>query len=187
MTAMSINASLHRSLLSPYRIACASALRGRILDVGGGLGDYLPYFNGEVVLADVSHQALCEAPIAARVQASGERLPFRDSCFDAAWACAVAQYLDLTRFVAELMRVTRHGGRIMLLVPNGRSPWDPIKRWLGYETWAEQAGTVRQYTVDDLAVLGQVTGEIRFLPGEGLLRTWPRLGHTLMLDITVAK
>jgi len=184
---MSIDPSLHRSLLSPYRIACARELRGRILDVGGGLGDYLPYFSGEVVLADVNHEALRQAPLAARVQASGERLPFHDSSFDAAWACAVAQYLDLTRFVAELERVTRAGGRILLLVPNARSPWDRLKRLLGYETWADQAGIVRQYSVDDLAVHGRVTGEVRFLPGERWLRGLPRLGHTLMLDITVAK
>ena len=184
---MNVDPSLHRSLLSSYRIACARSLRGRILDVGGGLGDYLPYLNGDVVLADVNHEALRQAPISARVQASGEKLPFHDSCFDAAWACAVAQYLDLTRFVAELTRVTRHGGRIMLLMPNGRSPWDVIKRWLGHKTWAEQVGIVRQYSVHDLAALGKVTGEVRFLPGEALLRSWPRLGHTLMLDITVAK
>lgn len=184
---MTINPSLHRSLLSPYRIACARQLRGRILDVGGGLGDYLPYFSGEVVLADLNHEALREAPLAARVQASGERLPFADDSFDAAWACAVAQYLDLGRFVAELTRVTRRGGRIMLLVPNARSPWDILKRWLGHATWADQAGIVRQYDVDDLARYGQVSGEIRFLPGERLLRRLPRLGHTLMLDITVSK
>ncbi len=58
---MAIDPSLHRSLLSPYRIACARQLRGRILDVGGGLGDYLPYFDGEVVLADVNHEALRQA------------------------------------------------------------------------------------------------------------------------------
>lgn len=184
---MAIDPSLHRSLTSPYRIACARELRGRILDVGGGLGDYAPYFNGEVVLADLNHEALCQAPLAARVQASGEALPFHDSSFDAAWACAVAQYLDLARFVGELTRVTRHGGRIMLLVPNGRSLWDIPKRWLGYATWAEQAGIVRQYTLDEIAVYGRVTGEIRFLPGEQLFRHVPRLGHTLMLDITVVK
>lgn len=184
---MSIDPSLHRSLLSSYRISCARELRGRILDVGGGLGEYLPYFNGEVVLADINREALRQVPLAACVQASAERLPFQDSCFDAAWACAVAQYLDLTSFVAELKRVTRNGGRILLLVPNARSPWDYAKRLLGHQTWADQAGIVRQYSVADLQAHGRVMGEVRFLPGDRWLRSLPRLGHTLMLDITVAK
>jgi len=178
--------SLHRSLITPYRVAAARSLSGLILDCGGGLGAYLPYLQGEVVILDRSIEALQALSYPQSVAGDGALLPFRDGTFDNVWACAVAQYLDLKPFLAELMRVTKPGGRVLVLVPNGKSIWDRLKRLAGLPTWWDQEGIKRQYSLDDLRPYGAVTGEIRFLPGERWLRRFPQLGHTLMLDIQVA-
>ena len=182
-----LHPDLHRSRVSRYRAACAQTLAGRILDCGGGLGEYLPHFRGEAVVFDRAVPALATLADCHRVAGDAEHLPFRDDSFDNAWSCAVAQYLHLPVFLREIVRVTRPGGRVLVLVPNGRSPWDRVKRALGMASWWEQQGIVTQYSVDDLAPYGQVTGEVRFLPFESLLRGFPRLGHTLMLELTVLK
>jgi SAM-dependent methyltransferase len=48
-----------------------------------------------------------------RIQADGEHLPFADESFDIAYCVATLHHaLDLRRMVAELSRVTRHGGLV---------------------------------------------------------------------------
>jgi SAM-dependent methyltransferase len=168
-------------------VASARTLSGRILDCGGGLGEYLPYLGGGTVVLDRALGPLRSLAAAQRVAGDAERLPFCADAFDNVWCCAVAQYLHLSDLVGEMIRVTRHGGRILILVPNGRSPWDRLKRLLGLPSWWDQEGIVTQYSVEDLARFGRVTGEIQFLPLERLLRHWPRLGHTLMLEVLVSK
>lgn len=185
MTNKILNESLHKSVLSPLRIAAAQSLQGVVLDCGGGLGEYLPYFSNDcTVVFDISFSALAALEHAPKVCGDGTALPFANDSFDSVWACAVAQYLHLDRFIAELKRVTRPGGKILLLVPNGRSPWDWLKKRLGMHSWWDQENIVTQYSVDDLAPYGKVTGEVQFLPGEFLLRKFPRIGHTLLLEIT---
>lgn len=178
--------SLHTSLLSPYRIAMAQSLEGTILDCGGGLGAYLDFFNAKrVVVLDISLDALRHLHHTDKVCGSGCALPFANDVFDGVWACAVAQYMPLEPFIAELKRVTRPGGRILALMPNGDSPWDKLKKCMGMDGWWDQRGIVRQYTPDDLRKYGKVTAEVRFLPGERALRLFPRLGHTLLLEIVM--
>jgi ubiquinone/menaquinone biosynthesis C-methylase UbiE len=176
---------LHRSKLTRYRKRRALALRGHILDCGGGLGDYLPYLHGSVVILDKELQILRGLSHQRRLVGDAEVLPFRDNSFDHVWACAIAQYVHLDKFVSEARRVTRSGGHILVLVPNGKSPWDRLKKVLGMATWWDQKGILTHYTVDDLRRYGKVLGEIQFLPLERLFRNAPRMGHTLMLDIVV--
>lgn len=176
--------NLHTSLLSPYRIAMAGSLEGVILDCGGGLGEYLKFFKARrVIVMDISLDALRQLEHTDKVCASGLALPFADSFFDGVWACAVAQYMELEPFIAELMRVTRPGGRILALMPNANSYWDRLKKFMGMTGWWDQQGIVCQYGVKDLQKYGKVSGEVRFLPGEALLRNFPGFGHTLMLEI----
>lgn len=181
------NPSLYKSKVTAYRVECAGMLSGDILDCGGGLGNYLPYFRGNPVVLDKAFHVLERLAHGKKVVADAERLPFADNSFDAVWACAMVQYIRLPVFIREATRVTREGGRILILVPNAKSPWDLLKKAAGMPTWSDQEGIVRQYTVDDLAAYGEVVGEIQFLPFEKLLRKVPRLGHTLMLDIKVRK
>ena len=178
--------SLHKSELTAYRIACARTMTGRVLDVGGGLGAYLPYFgSNDVTVLDNNEEVLKRLNHHDKVLGDALNMPFPDNTFDNIWACAVCQYFDLDRFVAEAKRVIKPspGGRIMILVPNRKSPWDYIKRFFGMKTWRDQENVFKHYSPEELKRYGQVTGEIRFLPFERLFRHIPVLGHTLMLEI----
>lgn len=180
---LKFNEDLHRSKVTKYRKKRAAELNGTILDCGGGLGCYLPFFQGKVVVLDRNQQALELLDYHSKVIADAENLPFADNSFDNVWACAVCQYLNLDGFVREAKRITRAGGHVLILVPNANSPWDIIKKLLGMGTWWDQEGIVKQYSVRELKQFGKVTGEIQFLPFEKLLRNWTYLGHTLMLEI----
>jgi len=65
-----------------------------------------------------------------RVQADGEHLPFADETFDITYCVATLHHaLDLPRMVAEMARVTKHGGVVAGLNEGtrgvGRSPENP--------------------------------------------------------------
>lgn len=185
------NKSLHLSELTKYRIECAGLMTGKVLDVGGGLGAYLPYFNAEhVTIIDNDAETLERLKHDDKVLGDATKMPFPDESFDNIWACAVCQYFDLEKFVHEAKRVLKkyrgkEAGRIMILVPNGKSPWEPLKKIMRLPTWKEQKGIYKQYTVSELKKYGKVTGEIRFLPFEKIFRRFPILGNTLMLEIKI--
>lgn len=179
------NESLHRSEITRYRVECARKMTGRVLDVGGGLGAYLPFFNAShVTVLDVDRETLDKLEHDDKVVADATQMPFDDDSYDNIWACAVCQYFDIQKFIAEAKRVCVRGGKIFILVPNANSFWDKIKKLFGMRTWADQEGIYKHYTVDELERYGKVTGEIRFLPFEAMLRDYPRLGHTIMLEVT---
>ena len=178
------NESLHTSEITKYRKECASKMTGRVLDVGGGLGCYLPYFNAKhVTVLDVDKETLDRLKHDDKVLADATDMPFDDNSYDNIWACAVCQYFDIEKFVCEATRVCVKGGRIFILVPNIKSPWKKVMKLFKMKTWDDQKGVYRQYCVDDLKKYGRVTAEIRFLPFENLFRRFPRLGHTIMLEI----
>ena len=179
------NESLHRSEITRYRVECARKMTGRVLDVGGGLGAYLPFFNAShVTVLDVDRETLDKLEHDDKVVADATQMPFDDDSYDNIWACAVCQYFDFDKFMKEAKRVCVHGGKILVLVPNKKSPWDKIKSIVGMGTWKDLEGLHKLQTVDDLQKYGKVTGEIKFLPFESWLRAFPRLGHTIMLEVT---
>lgn len=107
------NESLHRTEITKYRIACAGRMTGRVLDVGGGLGSYLPYFNSDdVTVLDADKETLDKLQYKNKVLGDAARTPFGDESFDSIWACAVAEYLDCTldEFVSEMKRICVRGG-----------------------------------------------------------------------------
>jgi SAM-dependent methyltransferase len=57
-----------------------------------------------------------------------EELPFADGVFDVALATGVIEYVDAPRAVAELVRVTRPGGRVVASIPNPRAPYGLWRR-----------------------------------------------------------
>ncbi len=170
--------------LTKYRIRCAKELFGRILDIGAGEGGYTTYLGPNVVSLDVDFENLNRLP-GGRVLASAASLPFHDNAFDCAWSCAVLEHVE-TNYIPEVIRVTRPGGIIYILTPNRHSPYDPLKRLLGYGDWWSNEGHVRLYSVSELKTFGTVWGEVWWAPGlDQVARIIPALGHTLMLRINV--
>jgi ubiquinone/menaquinone biosynthesis C-methylase UbiE len=96
----------------------------RILDAGcgpGGNGAWLAS-HGRVIGVDLAREALefvrARRPATAPVLASAERLPFSDGVFDVAVGITLLYTVDDDgAALAELVRVLRSGGAVLLLEP----------------------------------------------------------------------
>jgi demethylmenaquinone methyltransferase/2-methoxy-6-polyprenyl-1,4-benzoquinol methylase len=94
----------------------------RVLDVGCGtcvLEERLR-MDCSIVGVDLTEQMLRVAQgkrlrnVASLLLSDGERLPFRDGCFDAVTSCYLVKYCDASVLLAEIGRVLRPGGRLIL-------------------------------------------------------------------------
>lgn len=102
-----------------------------ILDNGCGLGTYLDAFEpftphrfGLELELDRAQKALLVAP--GIVQAMGETLPFASNSFDFVFSNEVIEHVQDDRLaVAEMVRVTKQNGRILIFCPNR---WYPVEQ-----------------------------------------------------------
>ncbi len=115
-----------------------------ILDVGCGIGIFTQDILGRgarVTGVDVSLPMLSKA-----IDRFGEadftglcadmnNLPFADDSFDKVYAMTVIEFAaDAGRVVAELDRVVRKGGRVVVTTLNSRSPWAAQRAKKGQES-----------------------------------------------------
>jgi SAM-dependent methyltransferase len=118
--------ALYDDLVASVVAQLGLAVHHRLLEVGcaaGFLAEGLAPRLGQYIGVDLSRQALTVArslriPSATFVQADGGRLPFRDGAFDAVVSYDVFTNLPerevATNLVAEMGRVVRPGGRILV-------------------------------------------------------------------------
>jgi SAM-dependent methyltransferase len=110
------------SVLVPLRGALADAPGRRLLDVGGGTGNYALALKEEgwnPIVVDRSREMLAHAERKglATVAADAQRLPFADGSFDAVMLVSMLHHVeDRALVIAEARRVLRHGGRLALMV-----------------------------------------------------------------------
>ena len=108
-----------------------SDLSGRILDNGCGLGSYLNAFApfsqhrfGLEIEEDRARQALAVAQ--GIVTSQGEFLPFANDSFDVVFSNEVIEHTaDDSRYMAEMVRVVKPTGRILIFCPNR---WYPVEQ-----------------------------------------------------------
>lgn len=103
------------------------------------------------------------------LRATIEHLPFPNATFDLAIAVTVLDFVaDPTAAVAELVRVTRPGGRIVIGALNPHSPWGLAnRRRLRSGAWCD----ARFFSRQSFRELGQPHGRTRPAP---LTRPRPR-------------
>jgi SAM-dependent methyltransferase len=103
----------------------------RILDSGCGLGTYLQAFAPYSDLRfghDVEHDRLVQALDKATgiVESVGEHLPFATAVFDFVFSNEVIEHVaDDFQYAAEMVRVTKPGGRLLIFCPNR---WYPVEQ-----------------------------------------------------------
>lgn len=110
------------SVLEPLRAALAGAPGPRLLDVGGGTGNYALALRDEgwqPVVCDRSPDMLARAAAKGleTVQCDAAALPFEDASFDAVICVSMLHHVDdRSRALAEQRRVLRPAGRGALML-----------------------------------------------------------------------
>jgi SAM-dependent methyltransferase len=99
----------------------------RVLDLGSGAGDFTAEIASagfEVVGVDVAEAAISRArsrhpELDFRVAPIDGPLPLEDGAFDLVWASEVIEHVtDTARWLSEVRRVLRPGGRLLLTTPS---------------------------------------------------------------------
>ena len=126
--------------------------RERILEVGCGAGNLLKAVPAGILHGtDLSTFVLSKARRllsgrAALTRSAGEDLPYRDACFDKVYCSEVLEHLaGPGRAVAEMARVLKPGGVLVLSVPN-EDRVDRLKSLAarcGLFAWAFESGDFR--------------------------------------------
>jgi ubiquinone/menaquinone biosynthesis C-methylase UbiE len=113
--------------VSAMREALLAEADGRVLEVGGGTGANLRFYDRSLeslvvtepepaMLRRLQQKAREQAPHAEVLQAPAEELPFEDASFETAVSTLVLCGVDdQARSLGELRRVLRPGGRLLFL------------------------------------------------------------------------
>ncbi|MER5602431.1 HAD-IA family hydrolase [Streptomyces sp. NPDC002265] len=103
-------------------------------------------------------------PGPASVQADAARLPLRDATSGLTLCAELLEHVpDPDAVLAELARVTRPGGLLVLTVPNSvEATWPPFR---GIQRKSFSAGHIREYTVDALTEAAERAGFQRVYAG----------------------
>jgi SAM-dependent methyltransferase len=189
-------------------------LSGRILDNGCGLGTWLQAFGdysqqrfGLEIEFDRAQQALSRAE--GVVLAASEKLPFARNTFDFVFSNEVIEHVDDDqRAVAEMVRVARRGGRILIFCPNR---WYPVEQhgiyWRGRYKFGniplinylpktlrhQLAPHVRTYSASDLHLLHSnlpvtVIYYSRIFGGyDNIEARWSRIGRAIKRTLHTAE
>jgi SAM-dependent methyltransferase len=137
----------------PYFVDLAGVTSGdSILDIGCGTGFLLrsaAAHGAETFGLDISEEALKlagqSAPTADLRTGNAEELPFKDGQFDHVFCLgAMEHFLDMDKGLDEMIRVTRTGGSLCVVVPNDQFLW-----WLFHP----QKGTHQQAIQEQMNTL----------------------------------
>jgi demethylmenaquinone methyltransferase/2-methoxy-6-polyprenyl-1,4-benzoquinol methylase len=133
-----MSAGLHR-VWKKFAIEIAAPRPGeRVLDVAGGTADLSSAFakkGGQVWLTDINHAMLSigrdrlldEGVLAPTAQCDAEKLPFPDNHFDIVTvAFGLRNMTHKDRALAEMRRVLRPGGRLLVL--EFSKVWKPLEK-----------------------------------------------------------
>ena len=155
----------------------------RVLDVASGSGDLALAFarragpTGEVVMTDINAEMLgvgrdklLDAGLfAPAVRCDGERLPFPAERFDCvSVAFGLRNMTRKDRALAEMARVTRPGGRVLVL--EFSRPWKPLAR--AYDAYSFQVlPRLGRYIARDEQAYRYLAESIRMHPGQEELKS----------------
>ncbi len=135
-----MTANSERDCFSSHRETLLTVASGDVLEIGGGTGANLPFYNGDVHTLTITEP---EKPMVRRLEkriqeskpdakllrAPAEDLPFNDESFDVLVSTLVLCTVDdQPRALRELRRVLRPGGKL-LFMEHVRSDDEKVVRW----------------------------------------------------------
>jgi SAM-dependent methyltransferase len=188
--------------------AAGDLARGRVLDDGCGVGEYLTRLaaaarasHGVELEADRAVQAARRSPRSSVLRAAGEFLPYASASFDLVLSHEVLEHVaDDRAAAAAILRVLRPGGRLILFVPNRGYPFEthgiywrgryrfgniPLVNYLPRRWRDRLAPHVRAYGTRDLARVWEglpakvVHRGMVFGAYDNIIARRPRLGRAL--------
>lgn len=186
---------LARSALHQAMRECANTLHGRLLDVGCGSKPYRSLFKvAEYVGLDIDNPITRQRDMA-DVFYSGQDFPFEPRSFDAVLCNQVLEHVfNPEEFVAEIERVLKPGGKLLLTVPfvwdEHEQPWDYARySSFGLKALLEKKGfriISHRKLRADASVLFQLANAYLFK----LTQDWPRpvnllFTATIMATVTI--
>ena len=148
------------SVLGPLREALEGAPGRRLVDIGGGTGNYalaLKESGWEPLVVDREPAMLARAAAKGleTLEADAQRLPLPDESADAAMLVSMLHHVeDPAAAIAEARRILRPGGRLVLMVFTRE---DVAGAWMG-DYWP----STRAWTTESHPTLEQL---LRLMPG----------------------
>lgn len=137
----------------------ARYLSGHMLNAGCGTRDITSFLQAHGVTKLTRYDIASNEPDV--IRGPIEAMPFEDASFDSALCNAVLEHVvDAEQGIAELARVVRKGGHVVVTVPF-------------LQPYHANPGDYRRYTADGLAQLGQNAGleVVELLPVHSLAQT----------------
>ena len=125
---------------------------GKLLEIGVWDGsivrNYRPAFEGEIYGTDLSEEVMRKAlPLLKEAKAcdlNRDPLPWDDATFDCVVCCEVIEHIvDTDRLLAELRRVLKPGGVLVLSTPNLASGINRLFVLLGWQPLSTEVSTRR--------------------------------------------
>lgn len=182
---------LARSALHHAIRDCANMLGGRLLDVGCGSKPYRSLFNvTEYVGLDIDSPVARQRGVA-DVFYAGKDFPFEANSYDAVLCNQVLEHVfNPDEFLAEIGRVLRPGGKLLLTVPfvwdEHEQPWDYARySSFGLKALLEKQGfriLSHRKLRADVSVLFQLANAYLFKLTQG----WPRPANLLFTATVMA-
>ncbi len=154
--------------------AAGERASGRVMEAGCGVGQYMKHleaYGGKVTGLDFDYERVKDtlALGLSAINAAGENLPYPSDSFDLVISNEVIEHvMDDRKTVADMIRVLKPGGRLVLFCPNRGYPFEthgifwkgqyhfgnkPFVNWLPLSWRNKLAPHVRVYSSRDLSFL----------------------------------
>jgi ubiquinone/menaquinone biosynthesis C-methylase UbiE len=151
---------------------------GKLLEIGSGLGlelAQLAALGFDVTGADLAPNAveLCNSYLKRRglpgraIVQNAESLDFPDETFDAVYSSGVIQHTpNIEKAIAEIWRVTKPGGRILVILYHRHSWFYLLQRLSGtaVEFDSDDAPIINSYTRDEMKSLFGAFTDLEVVP-----------------------